>query len=276
MNMKSFMPTKHIRWGDSDKYFGPITYARDNRYKFFGIILGSGDDDYKGCRIRFSGFGHTLIIGLPPIIKPWRKKVIATSWDEATVKRMGRNWYWDAHEREYGFSCFNGHMSLHLGRQTHDSQTEQRWGCFLPWTQWRHVRHSFYGINGEHFWDEPQPYTRLGTPEDKLNEEKIAACPTMSFNFSDYDGEKLTAKTRIEERQWLFGTGYFKWLTIFSRPKISRSLDVRFSGETGKRKGSWKGGTLGHGIDMLSGELHEAAFKRYCTEHEMIFEGKAL
>jgi hypothetical protein len=52
-------------------------------------------------------------------------------------------------------------------------------------------------------------------------------------------------------------------------------LDIRFSEETGRRKGSWKGGTLGHGIDMLPGELHEAAFRRYCATHEMEFVGAA-
>lgn len=56
---------------------------------------------------------------------------------------------------------------------------------------------------------------------------------------------------------------------------LRRSLDIRFSGETGHRKGSWKGGTVGHSINMLPGELHEAAFHRYCTEHEMTFIGEA-
>ena len=27
-----------------------------------------------------------------------------------------------------------------------------------------------------------------------------------------------------------------------------------------------KGGTVGHSIDMLPGELHEAAFRRYCEK----------
>ena len=48
--------------------------------------------------------------------------------------------------------------------------------------------------------------------------------------------------------------------------KIRRSLDLEFSGETGPEKGSWKGGTVGTGIEMLPGELHEAAFRRYCQK----------
>lgn len=58
-----------------------------------------------------------------------------------------------------------------------------------------------------------------------------------------------------------------------NRLAVRRSLDIQFSGETGTRKGSWKGGTVGHSIDMLPGELHEAAFRRYCSEHKMAFVG---
>ena len=77
-----------------------------------------------------------------------------------------------------------------------------------------------------------------------------------------------------EEREWHFGTGWFKWLSWFRPRKIRRSLDLRFSGETGDRKGSWKGGTLGHSINMLAGEMHELAFRRYCLEHKMTFIGR--
>src|SRR5690606_33228759 len=93
------------------------------------------------------------------------------------------------------------------------------------------------------------------------------------FTFRDFDGEELTATTRIEEREWRFGVGWFKWLSLFRRPKVSRDLEITFSGETGKRKGSWKGGTIGDSIKMLPGELHEPAFRRYCAANGMTFVG---
>lgn len=253
-----------IRWSDADHYLGPITYAYDG-YRHFAVVLGSGDDDYPGCRLRMSAFGHTVILALPAVIRPWRRKVVAQGWDAATIQRLGRNWYWDTHEREYGFSCSEGHLNVFLGRQTHDSSTEQRWSAFLPWTQWKHVRHSLYGLEGEHFATEPV------RSEWKAWYAVKESCPVRSFTFRDFDGEQLTAKTRIEEREWHKGTSWWRWLRHFSKPRIRRSLDIEFSGETGKRKGSWKGGTIGHSIDMLPGELHESAFRRYCLEHEMTF-----
>jgi len=265
----------HRRWGDNDTYFGPFTYARDGRgYRPVAVVLASGDDEYTGVSFRVSGFGHTIILALPQwALASHREKVYPSSWDAATVERLGRNWYWDIDRREYGFTLSKGHLSISLGRQTNDSSTEQRWGCFLPWTQWRHVRHSFYGLKGEHVATLPdtgEPY--LGNLNRFKREQAIAdATPTVSFEFDDYDGERITATTRIEEREWHFGTGWFKWLSLFRKPKVSRSLDLRFSAEVGERKGSWKGGTLGHAITMTTGELHGSAFRRYCAENDLVF-----
>lgn len=265
--------TRAIRWSDNDRYWGPFTYASGD-YDNLAVTIASGDnDDYPGCRLRLSAFRRTLILALPPIIKPEARKVEVPKWrTDGTAERLGRDYYFDYSEREYGFICSEGHLSVHFGRQTNDSTTEQRWGCFLPWTQWRHIRHSLYDLTGDLFADLPE----WGLRHKNGHAVRVAieaACPTATFAFKDYDGEELTARTRVEEREWRFGEGWFKWLSLFRANKVSRSLDIHFSGETGDRKGSWKGGTIGHSIEMLSGELHEAAFRRYCAKHSMTFIG---
>lgn len=270
---------QRIRWSDNDTYWGPFTYAPD-KYRNLAFVLGSGDDDeYPRCRLRMSAFGHTLIVSLPTIIKPFKRKIYPTSWDEATVARLGRNWYWDAHEREYGFSYGNsagvgsgGFLQVFYGYEIDMEGFRQHWSCFTPWNNWRHVRRSMYGLMGEHYWTEPEHvrYVLAGatvteqgmTWEDKRKIED--ACPTRTFRFLDFDGEIIDCKTRIEEREWQCGTGWFKWLGKLKMPIIHRSLDLDFSKEIGRRKGSWKGGTTGHSIEMLPGELHESAFRRYC------------
>ena len=266
----------HYRWSDNDRRFGPFIYARDSRgYRPLAMVLASDDEeeDFRaGTKFRMSAFGHTLIIALPPIIRPWRRKVYpGSAWDAATVARLGRDWYWDTKPRQYGFSYADGFLQVFLGRQTHDSSTTQIWCKHLPWTQWRHVRLSLYDLNGRHFVTMPERrrYLAGDWEKEKAIEE---SCPSQTFAFKDFDGEALTARTRIEEREWRFGTGWFKWLSAFRQPRIRRYLDLTFSGETGKRKGSWKGGTIGHSIEMLPGELHEAAFRRYCAAHEMTFD----
>lgn len=280
--MKSAIWSRRNRWGDNDHTFGAFLYSADSHGdRPLSLMLDSGDgDDSPGCSFRVRSFGHTLVVALPQwCLQPWRRKVVP-HWDAATIARLGRDWYWDTEPREYGFTLSEGHLSVHLGRQTMDSSTEQQWGWFLPWTQWRHVRHSFYDLSGEHFYTLQPRRARLGhvgwnnhwTAEQAIK----TACPAVVFAFDDFDGERIKAVTRIEEREWLFGEGWFKWLSLFRAPKIRRSLDINFSAETGKRKGSWKGGTVGHSINMLPGELHEAAFRRYCAENKMTFVSAEL
>lgn len=252
------------RWSDNDRNLGPFTFSWSGSkgYRPLALILkswGSGDDDEGPASMRISLIWFTFIVGLPPVLWPQRKKVYP-SWDAATVARLGRDWYWDVRVREYGFSYSDGFLQISYGIHPGDSSQDQTWCKHLPWTQWRHVRHSLYGLAGEHIWTEPK-----AAKWDAYHAAK-EACPRIAFDFEDHDGERLVATTLIEEREWHFGTGWFKWLSWFGRPKIRRSLDIAFSGETGPEKGSWKGGTIGTGIDMLPGELHEAAFRRYCEQ----------
>jgi hypothetical protein len=248
------------RWSDNDHYLGPFTFAWSDSYRTFAVCLRSSDDEDRAATFRISIARFSFLSVVPKwMIRPERKKVYP-QWDQATVERLGRDWYWDITPREYSIGVFDGHLSVSYGRVTHDSSTEQRWGCFLPWTQWRFIRHSFYDSIGNHFWTVPN-----GASWDERREME-AKCPTLKFSFRDHDGEELTATTKIEEREWHFGEGWFKWLSWFRKPMIRRVLDLEFSGETGPEKGSWKGGTIGTSINMLPGELHESAFRRYCDE----------
>ena len=270
--------TPYYRWSDNDRRMGRFIYAREGRggYRPISIELTtSGDEDERLFNtLRFMAFGRTLIVVLPQIIRPWKAWVDTSHYNWSDNPRGG---YWDIGRREYGFSVSDGHLSVSLGRVTNDSSTEQRWGWFLPWTQWRHVRQSLYGLRGEHIADMPQ----WGGRPAKINwqvrhaeEDRVQAlAPSATFTFADYDGEKLTAAVRIEEREWLRGTGWWRWLSLVWPKKVERYIDIRFSGETGRRKGSWKGGTVGHSGPAKPGELHEVAFRRYCAEHSMTFMG---
>lgn len=261
------MSFERIRWSDSDRHLGPITVAWGQPE--FGLVLRSkGDEDAPAYgRLHLSRL--TVLWPMPSwLIRPHREKIIAKSWDAGTVERLGRDWYWQIDRRAYGFTVSDGTLFLKFGRQTGDSWTDQSRCIFLPWKEWRHVRHSFYDMDGDLFADVPD---RDWDARQMLE----VACPTVRFQFRDFDGEEITATTRIEERQWKRGEGRFKWLSWFVRDKVRRSLDIRFSAEVGERKGSWKGGTIGTGIEMLPGELHEAAFRRYCGQNGMTFIGRA-
>ncbi len=155
-----------------------------------------------------------------------------------------------------------------------DSSTHRTKVYGIPWLQWRFVRCSLFDLSGEMFANLPQ--YRLGDNSHIVAKAIEAAQPKARFTFKDFDGEEITATCRIEEREWKAGDGWFSWVSLFRRNKVHRALDLVFSSEVGRRNGSWKGGTLGHGIEMEAGELHEAAFRRYCDQKELTFIGETL
>ena len=257
------------RLTDDDRQLGPITYGRAG-WRATRLVFstgGDGDDDEPFNNLTAYAFGWVARLRLPTLMQPHRIKHIATSWDADTIARLGRNWYFETYAREYGFSLSDGFLQVYLGPQTHDSASTKSWSKFLPWTQWRYIRRSLFDDNGRHFWTEWN-HRRESAYTDSWEVRHAAekACPTVAFEFDDYDDKRIQAITRIEEREWLFGEGWFKWLSWFRRSKINRSLDLHFSSEVGPEKGSWKGGTVGHSIEMLPDELHEAAFRRYCQQ----------
>lgn len=248
-------------WGDNDKYFWRFTLAGDSA-NCWEIVLNSGDEDYPGCNLRFRGFKKTLIIALPPVLSPHREKVIA-NWDSATIARLGRNWYWDLTRRSYGIQIDGGSCILSYGAQTHDSLTDKAKCWLLPWANWRFISTKYY---------DPAGYFLREFKDKRRYSDQFAfkdTMPSCSFLFEDYDKEQITAKCLIEERMWKFGTDWCSWLSWFRKDRVVRSLDIAFSAEVGVKKGSWKGGTVGHGIDMQKGETAEDAFKRYCSKYNL-------
>ena len=228
------------------------------------IVLDSGahEDCAGDCHIRFYSFGWTLICELPRIVRDYRERHNADTWSAETIARMGRDWYEVAFPCEYGVTFSERALHVYYGAQTHSSCTTKSWCCFLPWLAWRYVRMTLYTTTGAHFWTERAAERGAWEAMDAVR----TACPKARFDFEDYDGERITATTHIEEREWRLGERPFRWLSWFRRPRIRRDLSIKFSAEVGPEKGSWKGGTTEHSIEMLPGESCEAAFARYCTQ----------
>lgn len=252
-----------IRWSDNQHSFGPFAFSID-RHRQWGLSMQSRDDEDRDAYARVHLGRWTFIALLPSwLIRPYREKVKFTHISEAEKAQIGRDWYWRIDEREFGAFLSNGALHVRYGRQTNEWPGSKSRCFFLPWREWRQVRHSLYDMNGDLF---------AHVPDDWDDRRKLeTACPVLRFDFLDFDGERITATTRIEERQWKAGAGKFKWLSWFKRDRVERFLDLQFSSEVGNRKGSWKGGTVGHSITMLPTELHEAAFRRYCQNEGLTF-----
>ena len=82
---------------------------------------------------------------------------------------------------------------------------------------------------------------------------------SYQYDYTDsFDGQIIPTTISVEEREWrrigLFG------LSLFN--KVRRVIEVKFHKEVGERKGSWKGGTVGCGYDLLPGEHPMDCLKR--------------
>lgn len=236
------------RLSDNDKRFGPIAIGTWHK-SFEAHIEGGYDDDPNGVRLQLAGFGRALRLAIPiNILKPSGKYGENRTCYGVSLSDMGN-----------GYDFF----LVRFGAQTYDSSTDKSWCCHFPWKSWRPVRYSLYRPDGSHFCTQP-----AGADILELLDQ-VEKCPKAVFEFEDFDGERITATCTVEEREWRRGSGWFKWLSWFYKPKVSRCIDIRFSSEVGPERGSWKGGITGHGIDMLPGESCERGFRRYCDmEHK--------
>lgn len=255
------------RLTDNDRHLGPITYARcSDSWRPLRLVYssGGGDEGAKHNYLTAYAFAWVARVRMPALLRPWRRWVPTGHYEWARSPDAG---YWDEHPREYGFSLSDGFLQVFMGAQTGDSTTTQDWCAHLPWTQWRFHRFSLYDLDSAEFWTQIERRGNGVRHRDfDAQREAQDRCGKAQFLLKDHDGELITATTHIEEREWRLGEKWCAWLSVFAKPKIRRSLSINFDKETGPEKGSWKGGTMGTGIDMLPGELHEAAFRRYCEQ----------
>jgi hypothetical protein len=79
-----------------------------------------------------------------------------------------------------------------------------------------------------------------------------------------YDNTTVNATISVQEREWRpLG---LKFCSLFS--KISKTISVEFDQEVGRKKGSWKGGTVGCGYDLLPNETPYECLKRMENERD--------
>lgn len=243
-----------MRYSDNDKHLGKyITYGKSDFIES-SVILSSGSEDGE-CFLHFGFQGYYLILELPKILKPAQGE-----WDNSGPV-------------EFGFRISDSEfLQVMYGAQTNSSSSTKSWSYFLPWTQHRFVRHTLRQPSWEIFWTWVEPKSGSGKNEFRAYCAEFNTIKNGTdfqkpkFKVRDFDQAEIFAETYIEEREWKRGTGFFKFLSLFCKPILRRSLNITFSAEVGPDKGSWKGGLIGTSIDVEENETAESAFKRFCAE----------
>lgn len=113
--------------------------------------------------------------------------------------------------------------------------------------------------------DDTWEHETKGNPKSFYNDEWKKKQKSWTYDYTDkYDGEVIPTTIYVDEREWR--PKWLTWTKLFA--KTRRTIDVYFSKECGKRKGSWKGGTIGCGYELLTNETPIDCIKRMEKERE--------
>ena len=79
-----------------------------------------------------------------------------------------------------------------------------------------------------------------------------------------YDNTVVNATISVDEREWR--PKWLMWTKLFAI--TNKTIDIEFDKEVGKRKGSWKGGTVGCSYTLLPNETPLECLKRMEKERK--------
>jgi hypothetical protein len=135
----------------------------------------------------------------------------------------------------------------------------------MPWS-WEWARTS-RKLNYGH-WHHETPKNRRDPLTETEDWEQYLYKVVAPYRYHLRSGEvqERTATVTVEEREW---RRKWLWWTACCN-KVCRSIDVTFNEEVGEEAGSYKGGVISCGYEMLPGELPEQTLWR--MEKERQFE----
>jgi len=131
----------------------------------------------------------------------------------------------------YGFHFFEDLLWINYGK-CKGMKSDPKKTFYMPWA-WKHREHNILTEPESH------PYT---------------------YTLKNGTVQLRTATIQVETRLW----------TRFWLPyrRFQKTIDVEFSDEVGERTGSWKGGTVGCGYEMKSGETPLQTLRRMEIERK--------
>lgn len=267
------------RYGDTDKHWWRLRYTspEGRDWKPTGIMFETHGGGYDESQRTFNILnvslrGRNLGLILPALVQPFKKVT-----QRVTLAPLVTDTFTEWFRREFGFRFSEGSLTFHYGEQTHEWPGCKSKTWFYPWREWTHIRHSLYDDAGDWFADVPNAVGRLDRSRDVFRAARALEkeCPVKLFLFAEDDGDLRIATCRIEEREWRAGKrkGPWRWLLAWKRNKVQRSLCIEYSGEVGRRKGSYKGGTIGTSIATVKDELPIEAFRRHCKADGLRYIG---
>lgn len=222
----------HVKKKEGKRYsFYRYGWGRPVAFHLTYQLQGYSDDESPQIHIAFLFW--SLFWDMP-----WRhKKSTISAFDSP---QYGCYWYQEGWQSQLFVICL-GKKSKHID---------------MPWN-FDHVRHSI--MLKDKTWAHSVKGDRKDfyKPEWENKKWKITL-PFVDKNTLDDVINVVDAEITISEREWRMKR--FKWTKLFS--KTNRTIGVEFSGEVGRGRGSWKGGTLGCGQVFDESETWQDGFEK--------------
>lgn len=169
----------------------------------------------------------------------------------------------------FGFSYADAALHLRWGKRTKV--------IWMPWDWGANIRNEVQNEKGEFVLASDVMESiarkwllRAGVSRDSLWNLNIPDGRKMyesTYRYILKNGEvqERVAKYYVGEREWRWRI--FHPLAIGPK-KVSRTINIDFDKEVGEGTGSWKGGCLGCGYEMLPGETPEQTLRRMERERK--------
>lgn len=171
-------------------------------------------------------------------------------------------------EYKTGIAIHNGAFWIHPFTDEHESRSDDPWwekayAFNFPWTYKHHlteVLRPAFGVDSADWpsvWDD-KGKDFLGTfDERKAAEKSVSLTYDYTYTLKRGEVQKVKATVFVSRMTWRM-----RWWPLLPFKKVRTSIDVAFDQEVGEGSGSWKGGVVGTGYEMLPGEMPLETLRR--------------
>ena len=168
-------------------------------------------------------------------------------------------WTDECESPKWGIAIHNNTFWIYRGGKGNMGGGNKWWTWNIPFITKNWVRTSILLNDGT--WEHEYPKNRKQFYNDEWKQKQ----KSWAYDYFDcYDNELIPTTIYVEEREWR--PKWLKWTKLFNI--IDKTIDVHFSKECGKGKGSWKGGTLGCSYKLLPNEQPLDCLKRMEIERK--------
>lgn len=161
---------------------------------------------------------------------------------------------------DYGFAIHNDTFWIYIGGDYDESIGQVQGKSWITWNLpfFSHV------FDGHWIKDKNLNWVKMDNdlrPWDFKKDGAYIETHPYTYTLKSGEVQHRTATCSIEKRKW-----HRKWFPFLT--KVRQDIDIEFNDEVGERTGSWKGGTIGCGYELLPDDTIESCLRRMEKERK--------